>query len=295
VRNADARPTFIADLHRIAGRFDDVLLDQWGALHDGKQVFPAARDCIARLRAAGKRVLILSNSGRRAGDNMRRLATLGLASSAYDGLLTSGEVAWQGLRERVAPPFDQLGRRCYLITRGSDRSFLDGLDIAESDDLAIADFILLAGLDDGRADPESWGATLAAAARRRLPMLCTNPDLTMFGTGGLLPAPGAVAALFYSLGGQVHYIGKPFAPMFAAALRELGCPTPKRTLVIGDSLDHDILGGRRAGMLTALISSGVHAAELGDSHEGAALIEGVRRRAADNEHMPDWVIPRLAW
>ena len=53
-------------LSAIADRFDHVLLDQWGTLHEGSAVFPAARDCLAKLKAAGKHVLVLSNSGKRA-------------------------------------------------------------------------------------------------------------------------------------------------------------------------------------------------------------------------------------
>ncbi|MGY4625406.1 hypothetical protein [Bradyrhizobium sp. USDA 4486] len=55
----------IKALSAIADRFGHVLLDQWGTLHEGGAVFPAARDCVQRLRDAGKHVLVLSNSGTR--------------------------------------------------------------------------------------------------------------------------------------------------------------------------------------------------------------------------------------
>jgi HAD superfamily hydrolase (TIGR01459 family) len=286
------RPAAIAGLREIADRFDGVLLDQWGALHDGGQVFPAARSCVERLQAAGKRVVILSNSGKRADENIRRLAKLGLPRSAYDALLTSGEAAWLGLRNRVEPPFSGLGRRCLLITRGPDPSIVDGLDLEVVAEVSAADFIFLAGVDDRRAEPESWRSYFAEAVQRRLPMLCANPDLTMFAATGLVPAPGALGQFYESLGGQVHCIGKPHGPIFAAALRALGGPAAGRVLVIGDSLDHDTLGGNRAGMLTALIASGVHAANL---TAAADLAKAVRRLAADSAHLPHWVLSDLSW
>jgi HAD superfamily hydrolase (TIGR01459 family) len=288
------RPAAIAGLREIADRFDCVLLDQWGALHDGRQVFPAARECVDRLRAAGKRILILSNSGKRADDNARRLAALGLPRSAYDTLLTSGETAWLGLHERAEPPFRTLGRRCLLVTRGPDRSIVDGLDLELVAHPSAADFIFLAGVDDDRAEPESWRSLFAEAVQRRLPMLCANPDLTMFAAAGLAPAPGALGRFYESLGGRVHYVGKPHAPIFAAALRALGNPTAGRVLVVGDSLDHDIVGGNRAGLATALIASGVHAAAL-DAPAGAGLAKAVRHLATDSVQLPDWVLPDLAW
>jgi HAD superfamily hydrolase (TIGR01459 family) len=279
----------IAALREIADCFDHVLLDQWGALHEGKALFPAARDCVLALHAAGKRVLILSNSGKRAADNLSRLDRMGLAPDAYDGVVTSGEVTWQGLRDGTRAPFAGLGRRCLLIARGNDRSVIDGLDLAVVEDADQADFILLAGLDDAAADLEAWRRVLTNAAARNLPMLCANPDLTMFGPGsGLLPAPGALARSYEQLGGRVAYLGKPHRPIFEAALAALGDPAPARVLMIGDSLDHDVLGGRDAGILTLLITAGVH-------REALAGGTNLRQLAGSEARMPHWVIDRLAW
>ncbi|WFU35111.1 TIGR01459 family HAD-type hydrolase [Bradyrhizobium brasilense] len=287
---ADA--TAIAGLHAIADRFDHVLLDQWGTLHEGLAVFPAALECVARLREAGKRILILSNSGKRAGSNQRRLATLGLPSDAYDGVLSSGEVTWRGLHAREQAPFAELGRACFLISRDGDHSIVDGTDLVVVSNMREADFILLGGLDDDAAEPERWRAQLTAAGARQLPMLCANPDLVMFGVAGLIPAPGALAAFYHSLGGTVLFVGKPHPPMFAAARDQLGRPPPDRILVIGDSLDHDIAGGRTAGMLTLLIGSGAHRATLAQASDLPRAIKTVAGTAA---RMPHWTMDHLTW
>jgi len=285
----------IAGLHAILDRFDDVLLDQWGALHEGRAIFPAARDCVARLRAAGKRVLILSNSGKRAVDNERRLTELGLPRAEYDLLLTSGEATWQGLRDRTDPTFAQFGRTCILITRGGDTGIVDELDLKIVGDPAVADFVLLAGLDDDLGAADNWRPLFTEATRRNLPMLCANPDLKMFGPKGLTPAPGTLARFYESTGGRVVYVGKPHAPIFDSALRALGRATRQRVLVIGDSLDHDIFGGRSAGLLTVLISAGVHGAELAALAGSAGTLASVRALAGGNDRMPDWVVPHLVW
>jgi HAD superfamily hydrolase (TIGR01459 family) len=282
----------IASLREIADRFDHVLLDQWGTLHEGKAVFPEARECLRALRAAGKRVIILSNSGRRSDDNLERLADLGLPAQEHDGVLTSGEVVWRGLHQRSAPPFDTLGRHALLIARGNALSMIEGLDFVAVANPSRADFIWLAGLDDASTDPEDWREELEAFAARGLPMLCANPDLTMYTSRGLLPAPGALAQLYAKLGGTVHYVGKPHPAIFAAALQQLGNTKPERVLVIGDSVDHDIEGGRRAGMLTTLITSGVHAKALADARDVSAAIRDLAR---DPMRAPDWAIPRLIW
>jgi HAD superfamily hydrolase (TIGR01459 family) len=228
----------ITGLHEIVDLFDHVLLDQYGVLHQGKDIFVEARDCVAALHACGKTILVLSNSGKRSVDNLDRIAKKGLQPDLYDGVLSSGEVAWQGLRDRKAAPFTQVGRRCFLLSRDQDRGVVGGLDL-ELVALEAADFILLAGLDDDQTDFGAWRERLEGAAVRHLPMLCANPDLTMFTARGLLPAPGALAQSYESLGGKVAYIGKPHPVIFAAALQALGNPKPERVLMIGDSLDHD--------------------------------------------------------
>ena len=279
-------------LSAIADRFDHVLLDQWGTLHEGNAVFPAARDCMAKLKAAGKHVLVLSNSGKRAHSNEARLEKLGLPPADYDGILTSGEVTWSGLRANAREPFADLGRSCFLITRGGDHSIMDGLDLTVVDDVQDADFILLGGLDDRVAEPRHWRDCLTSAAALGLPMLCANPDLTMFSAKGLIPAPGALARFYEALGGDVRYVGKPHAPIFEAALERLGNPDPKRVLMAGDSLDHDIAGAKAAGMLTLFLTSGVHREALDSAPDPSTA---VRILARSESRTPNWMMSRLAW
>jgi HAD superfamily hydrolase (TIGR01459 family) len=169
---------------------------------------------------------------------------------------------------------------------------VEGLDVVAVTNPARAEFVWLASLDETNANPEAWREDLESFIARGLPMLCANPDLTMFTSKGLLPAPGALAQLYAKLGGTVHYIGKPHAAIFAAALHQLGDPRPERVLVVGDSLDHDVEGGHRAGMLTALVTSGVHGKALSEARDLGAAI---RSLAGDPARMPDWAIPRLRW
>jgi HAD superfamily hydrolase (TIGR01459 family) len=289
-------PVAIAGLHQIADSFDHVLLDQYGVLHDGRQLFPAVLRCLEQLRAAGKTMLVLSNSGRRATDNAERLRGLGIPPQLYDGIITSGEATWRGLKDRTLPPFDTLGRRCFAITRGGDRSITEGLSLDLVDDIDAAEFVLLGGLDDAASDPALWRQRFAGPAARRVPMLCANPDVLMFGKHGLLPGPGSIAELYAELGGPMHLIGKPGRAIYTRCLAELGNPDPRRVLAVGDSLEHDVLGGNRAGMLTALVvDGGVHAKALAQATSAAAMAEAVRRLAADETHMPRWVIPTLIW
>ncbi|MGJ4931131.1 TIGR01459 family HAD-type hydrolase [Bradyrhizobium sp. HKCCYLS2038] len=282
----------ISGLSAIADRFDHVLLDQWGTLHDGRAVFPAAHDCVLKLRKAGKHIVVLSNSGKRASANAERLARLGLPRSTYDGILTSGEVTWTGLRDRTRAPFTDCGNACFLITRGNDGSLVEGLDLALVTDTRDADFILLGGLDDDLAEPDLWRERFRQAAARRVPMICANPDLMMFGATGLVPAPGTLARAYEWLGGPVSFVGKPYQPIFAAALEQLGGVDPHRVLMIGDSLDHDVAGARAMGLQSLLLADGVHRTTLTGAPDLAAA---TRKLAGSANRMPTWTMPQLGW
>jgi 4-nitrophenyl phosphatase len=85
----------------------------------------------------------------------------------------------------------------------------------------------------------------------------TNPDKTFPTPDGLAPGAGSILAAIEAAAGVAPMIvGKPFPNLFEAALDKLHT-TPEETLVIGDRLDTDILGGQRAGIRTALVLSGV--------------------------------------
>lgn len=288
-------PALIPGLSAIAERFDHVLLDQWGVLHHGRAVFPEARDAVAALRRAGKRVLVLSNSGKRAAENAARLAALGLPEDAYDGIVTSGEACWELLRRRELPPFDRLGARCLLISRGGDSSVVDGLDLSLVDHVEDADFILLAGVDDELGEPDDRRAYWREAVARGLPMICANPDLTMIAGARLAPGAGAFARVYDELGGDVIYVGKPHAPIYRECLRLLGQPEPRRVLAVGDSLEHDIRGGAGMGMGAVLITSGILAPKFGPARDEAAMIEIAHRLARDAGDRPDFLLTLLTW
>lgn len=90
----------------------------------------------------------------------------------------------------------------------------------------------------------------------------TNPDRTFPTPEGLVPGAGALlAALEAASGVSPIIIGKPKPTMYQQALDRLGT-SPSETLVVGDRLDTDIMGGQNAGCKTALVLSGVSTAEM---------------------------------
>ncbi|MBL6961180.1 MAG: HAD-IA family hydrolase, partial [Anaerolineales bacterium] len=97
------------------------------------------------------------------------------------------------------------------------------------------------------------------------PYYATNPDNTYPSTFGQLPGAGSIiAALTAATGVDPIVAGKPEPYLFNLAMQQMGV-SPEETLVVGDRLETDILGGRNAGCKTALVLTGVATREEGQA------------------------------
>ena len=145
---------------------------------------------------------------------------------------------------------DGRATRAYIIGQiGEDYGF-DG--IAAVTDPHDADILLILGSNAPRTSLDQYRDFSAIS---QLPAICCNPDKLMLTRHGLQPAPGAIASLYEEMGGKVEWIGKPYPAIYRAALALIG--NPERVLAIGDSAEHDVAGGRRAGASTLLVRTGL--------------------------------------
>jgi HAD superfamily hydrolase (TIGR01459 family) len=282
----------LSGLAEIFDRFDACLVDQYGVLHDGRAIFPAAADCLRALGAAGKPVVVVTNSGKRAAENIARLESLGLPHGAYSDVMSSGELTWRLLKDRPDDFLRAMGHACYFVARPGEAHFLDGLDIEIVDRIERASFILLSSIDQIE-DRTAFDALLCDAAVRGLPMLCSNPDLLSVVPGGApVDGPGSAARVYERQGGSVRFIGKPYPQLFDAAQRKTGIGDRARILVIGDSLKHDIAGGRDGGFATLLVAAGIHAPEI--TRDGKQIVPDALAELCAREGVtPDYAIADL--
>jgi HAD superfamily hydrolase (TIGR01459 family) len=290
-----APPRFLPGLAPLASDFDALLLDQWGVLHDGHQAYDDAVEALQRLRTAGKAVLLLSNTARRGSDNLQLLQRLGFAGDLFDGVVSAGDDARDALLHDPDPFYRGLGRRCGVLSRPGDRALAEGLGFDVVDDPAQADWLLLLSSEPPQQSLAAWQTLLAEAARRGLPMVCANPDLDRATADGrLLEAPGRVAQHYESLGGVVRWHGKPQLRIYATCLQRLGL-VRSRILAVGDSLPHDVAGALGAGVPSAWVAGGVHAAEVeaqaGRAPDPARCLALFGRTGL----WPDFVLPRFRW
>jgi len=294
-----AAPRLLSGLAEIAADYDGFILDLWGVLHDGAEPYPGAVDCLERLKAQGRRVVLLSNAPRRVREVVQRLTEIGFEPGLYRGVMSSGEDAWRHLERRSDsagdPFYAGLGRRCYHLGPERDAGMLEGLDLDIVTVLGKADFILNTG-PWGRYETEAdYEDRLQAAAALGLPMICANPDLVVRHRGRLELCAGALARRYEALGARVRWHGKPHASIYAPCLSLLGVTDESRILAVGDSLRTDIAGAGGVGIDSLLVAGGIHSEELGfvpgrrlDPERAAAFI-------GTYESRPSAIIDRLRW
>jgi len=277
------KPGQISGLKPLVNDFDLFLIDQYGVLHNGIEPYPGAIDTLERLKSKNKRVVVISNSGKRAGVNVNRLATLGFDNSLFDNVITSGEVAFQRL---VTPLRDSTTKSCYLISRDNDVSAIDGLDLRLVKDASKAELIIIGGSEPERHSEDAYRDILHQAAKRSIPCICTNPDKKMLTGTGLRFGAGRIAEIYEELGGTVEWIGKPHSAIYHHILDLHSDCSTDRVLSIGDSIEHDIVGGKNINAKTLLVLTGINAGVTADE-----IQDQFRKFSAT----PDYISPELAW
>ena len=272
-------------LSEIVDRYDAFLVDQYGVLLDGAGVYEHARGVLDELCARGKRVLLISNSGKRSAANAARLARFGFSRATYIDVLSSGEVAHVEIARRIGASLKQ-GARVWTETSDDTTRPLDGLALTPTPDPGEADLVWIAGCRPYAHSLEDYAALLKPAAARGVLAICSNPDMTMLTPSGKAFGAGAIARAYEGFGGAVEFFGKPYPAIYDEALRRLGRIERARVLAVGDSPAHDILGGAQAGFATALVRTGVHASES----EGELLA-----RCEAVGVTPDVMLPRFGF
>jgi HAD superfamily hydrolase (TIGR01459 family) len=253
-------PHLIAGLSEIAERYDAILCDVWGVIHNGRESFAPACAALTRFQASRGPVVLISNAPRPSLDVVSQLRALGVPDSAWSGFVTSGDATRQALVERAPGPV-------WAVGPARDASLYAGTGIAFVDTPEEAVFVSVTGLfDDDVETPEDFRSRLLVCAERGLLMICANPDIVVQRGDKMIYCAGALAAFYETLGGQVLMAGKPFAPIYASAYataeRLTGGGLPKaRILAIGDGLVTDVQGAANEGLAVLFVASGIHGAD----------------------------------
>lgn len=279
-----------ASLAELRERYDALLCDLWGVVHDGVRAFDAATTALVRFRESGGSVVLISNVPKLRDPIPRQLDRLGVPREAWDAIVTSGDAIRAELAARAPGPM-------HLIGPARDTALWDGVGL-ELADLERASFLGVTGLDDFHNEtPEHYAERLARARERGLEMVCANPDVVVRLGDRLYWCAGALARDYEALGGRVVMAGKPHAPIYQLAFLEIerlrgAAPDRSRLLAIGDGPGTDVRGANREGLDALFIAAGIHGAALHDAR-GLDLAKARAALAAERVHAR-YAMPALA-
>ena len=275
----------------LARDYDVLLCDVWGVVHNGVAAFPEACDALARFRGAGGIVILITNAPRASASVQRILDRLAVPHAAYDAIMSSGDVT----RGIVA---SRLHERVFHLGPERDHSIFTGLGVTFAP-AETADYVVCSGLfDDTRETPDDYRELLAAMRARSLFMVCANPDIVVERGDELVYCAGAIADAYAAIGGEVLYCGKPYAPIYQAAVAKAAALRAKpaslaRVLAIGDSVRTDLKGASAFGLDCLFVVSALHAEDAGG--RGAPDLLGLSATFLAAGVTPKAVTRRLAW
>jgi 4-nitrophenyl phosphatase len=224
-----------------------LIIDMDGVLYRGDEPIPGTRAFVDFLRAQEIGFVMATNNATRTPQQfVAKLAGMGVTVHAEE-ILTSS-LATAGYLASVATP----GTRVFVVGQDGLRAALRdaGFDLVEDE----AEYVVV-GMDFAVCYERLAQATLLIRAGARF--VGTNPDRTFPSERGIMPGAGSLLAFMEAATDVTPtVIGKPETAMIDQALARMGARADT-TAMLGDRLETDILAGRRAGLLTLLVLSGV--------------------------------------
>lgn len=240
------------DLSDTAAEFDAYILDAFGVLNRGETAIEGAVERMAKLRAAGKQLVVLTNAASYTRDQiLAKYHRLGFDFQLSE-VVSSRDVAFANLPE--LPP-----SKVWAAVAAEGDDFNDAPTSArivqladEPDVLHTAGGILL--LSSARWSDADTAVLTEALKDHPRPLVVANPDLVAPREDGLSREPGLIAhEIIAQAGVKASFYGKPYGNAFEAALNRLTGIPRHRIAMVGDTLHTDVLGGAAAGIRTILV------------------------------------------
>lgn len=251
-------PPIITRAGDLLARYDAVFCDVWGVVHNGRKAYPEAGEALARFRAGGGTVILVSNAPIPASGVERVLEKTGVRRDAWDAIVSSGDIALCHIAEK--------GYRRMHWVGPSERDYALYVRLpGPSTPLSEADAIVCTGLRDDRSETVAdYRGLIEEGVARKLPFVCANPDLVVDVGHLRLPCAGSIAAEYERLGGEVFWAGKPHPAAYATARERAaelrGQPVVlDRILGIGDAVRTDLAAAQGLGVDGLFMAAGIHA------------------------------------
>jgi 4-nitrophenyl phosphatase len=223
-----------------------LIIDMDGVLYLGDQPMPGLREFFAFLRERSLSfILATNNSTRTPQEYVDKLKCMGVTVSPSE-ILVSG----QATARFLAREYPRETRVHVFGMKALKQAMIDEGFVLADENVQL----VVASMDRELTYDKLKRASLLIRAGARF--IATNLDPTNPAEEGLLPGTGSMIAILETASGvKPQAIGKPEPIMYQLAMKQMNAQ-PETTAAIGDRVDTDILGGKRAGLITICVLSG---------------------------------------
>lgn len=248
------------------------LIDMDGVIYRSNQLIPGADRFIHELLAAKVPFLFLTNNSQRTRRDVAiKLHRLGI-NAEEEHVFTCAMATARFLAQQKP------GGTAYVIGEGGLLTALhqNGYGIVDKD----PDYVVVGEGRTVNFEVMEHALRLVLGGAK---LVATNLDPNCPTQSGMRPGCGAIVAMLESASGaRAFSVGKPSPVMMQGAREELGLAADQ-TIVIGDTMDTDILGGVQLGYRTVLVLSGGTCRE--DLERFAYRPDKIADSIADLEHV----------
>ena len=221
------------------------LIDMDGVIYREHELIPGAKEFIDLLLDQEIPFLFLTNNSQRTQRDVTfRLKRLGIEVDASH-VFTCANATSHFLAEQKP------NGTAFVIGEGGLLTSLhhDGYAIVDYD----PDYVVVG---EGRVFNFEMIEKATTLIMQGAKLIATNPDPNCPTPSGVRPGCGAIVAMLEKATGiEAFSVGKPSPVMMRAARKELGLSTGQ-TIMVGDTMKTDILGGTQMGYRTVLVLTG---------------------------------------
>lgn len=283
------RLTFAPGMGDLIDRFDGLILDQWGVLHNGAALYDGVPAFLRAARDRGVPTAILTNSSKGERPNRERLRRLGVDDDLYGPLISTADLLKAHLCAADPAP------RVYMLASGIDAQLFEDTDVQLVDRLEDATCVAMLTIPDSVAESPQSADWIAPALALGLPLHTPSADVQSVVPGGdVVYGFNRTIRHYRDQGGVVHLHGKPTAGCYDACRARLGLGPDARIAAVGDQFDTDVLGAVANGCAPVFVETGAAERDRGGMDTGAwRRFLGDRCAAAGVTDLT--VLPSLRW
>jgi HAD superfamily hydrolase (TIGR01459 family) len=243
-------PRLIASFEEIAPRYQVFLVDVVGIVHDGVAPHAEAVHTLNQLLIQQKTVIFLSNNPRPKHLVSQSLLRCGLNPGFL--VFTSGDLT----RFLLTQSFK--GQPIFHLGASRNLELTQDLGVQLVDTIAEASLVLLTAFLEEEEDIHELDPLIQTLVEKKIPVLCANPDMIAMHGPKTHRCSGTIAAYIQEKGGEIIFAGKPHLAIYEQLPSVFPDITFEKSkmVMIGDTLETDVLGGVQFQIDTLLVLTG---------------------------------------